>query len=58
MIGRLAGVAASRGLIVPGRHWILGGQGGGVGSIEGVAKNWFGTTPYFLVIANINKQNV
>jgi hypothetical protein len=33
------------------------GAGGG-GSIEGIPKNCFGATPYFLVIANIKKQNV
>ena len=36
---------------IPGRHRIGGGRGGKGGAMRG-AKNGFGATPYFLVIAN------
>jgi len=41
-----------------GRHWMFFFGGGG-GGIEGAPQNgFFGTTPYFLAIADIKKQNV
>jgi hypothetical protein len=45
---------AKRGFATTGRHWISGGRGGG--NIEDIPINCFGTTSYFLVIADIKNE--